>query len=132
MLYKVFMGETFADEPDRVGIIAARSLQSAAVKLYNQIGPRWLSGEYALHSREMDWEDPSEARVTCYSTGKDGKSGVDVYRIVPHVDSPDMLLFLLEDGRDVFSERLYETVRVNVPIDLPKIEREDFYDAENK
>ena len=47
MLYKVFMLQSFADEGDRIGVIAANSMEEAIAKLraYNEENCDWGSYE---------------------------------------------------------------------------------------
>lgn len=100
MLFKVWTTESFAEEPDRIGVIAAASLDSAIKKL-----KAW-SLEGLAESDYKQLEDAETVRGTGYATvtfqlmDANGDVGQDSYMLVPH-EGP--LLFLAEDWRSVFS-----------------------------
>lgn len=101
MLYKVCMAETFAEEPDRVGVIQADTMVEAVLKLrlwvdasewgdYSRVGDPIvkLLGTHALlkyESRDQEFD--------C--------SGADEFIVTPISEEPFM--FLIEDWPYVFN-----------------------------
>ena len=111
MLFKVFTTTNFADEPDRCGVIEAKSLHNAVERLL-----RWSLedcdwGDYEPVNEPLpDFKD--EPLITYERDGTvtvayrvremgTGEIGEDVYFIRPVGD--DALMFLAEDWKSVFA-----------------------------
>ena len=103
MLFKVFMMDNLAEQPDRIGVIETTTIQDAASRLI-----QW-------NAEEVDWADyvpseptieilgPDEARV--FYRVKDmvddkEREGSEVYVIRPI--GSDIFMFLAEDWKLVF------------------------------
>lgn len=100
VLFKVWAEHAFADEGDRIGIIAASSLKEAVDKFiaYQKEDCDW--GEYSLKGEPEARMGEAIAYVKYESQDPDGRRGTDSYVIVPQAS--DLLIFLAEDWRSVF------------------------------
>lgn len=100
MLFKVWVTEHFSDEPDRIGVIAAASLDNAIEKLQAWSLEGLAESGYERLSDAETVGGPDFATVTFQLLDTDGVVGQDCYMLVPH-EGP--LMFLAEDWRQVFS-----------------------------
>ena len=100
MLFTVCMGETFAEEPDRVGIVQADSLIEATSKLR-----MWAEttdwGDYSRLGDPLVQDQAGSVRVQYRLQDPDGGDGFDEFIITPI--SGDTLMFLVEDWPYVFN-----------------------------
>ncbi len=99
MLCQVFMGQSFADEPDRVGLIAAPTLESAvqALRGWCELDCDW--GVYEPTIPPMVVYEKDLAIVT-YQSSFGQVIGADEYIIVPQ--ELDHVFFFAEDWRETF------------------------------
>ena len=100
MLFTVCMGETFAEEPDRVGIVQADSLIEATSKL-----TMWVEttdwGDYSRLGDPVIQNQTGSVMVRYKSQDPDGADGFDEYIISPLLG--DAFMFLVEDWPYVFN-----------------------------
>lgn len=100
MLYKVCMGETFAEGPDRVGIIQADTLVEAAEKLREWVDTSdW--GDYSRVGEPSTNILETHAFVRYESRDPEGDCGVDEFIITPIPEG--VFMFLVEDWPYVFN-----------------------------
>ena len=100
MLFKVWATESFADGPDRIGVIEAQSLDNAIEKLKAWISESLAETDYEQLSGAAIAGGPGSATVTYRLRDVDGDLGQDSYMLVAH-EGP--LMFLAEDWRLLFS-----------------------------
>lgn len=101
MLYKFCTMESFADEPDRIGVIQADSIEEAAARLirWNKEDQDW--GDYTILGEPKVETTPDQATVTYNVHAQDTEEqGKDSYVIRPI--GSDILSFLAEDWKQVF------------------------------
>ena len=99
-LFKVCMGATFAEEPDRVGVIQALDLAAAVRQL-----EEWVDGEdWGGYSQvgEADIQVSTDLATVRYeSADPDGGNGIDEYQVRP-IREGWTFMFLVEDWPYVF------------------------------
>ena len=100
MLFKIWNTDHFADEPDRIGVIAAESLDNAIHKLKVWHVESLEGTDYYYTEDGVIDEVIGFTTVTFEMMDADGDVGQDCYTLVPH-EGP--LMFLSEDWRQVFS-----------------------------
>ena len=101
MLFKVWATEAFADEPGRIGVIEAESLDAAIESLKAWSSESLVETDYEQRSGAETVQGVGYASVTFpLRDVQDGSVGQDSYMLVPH-EGP--LMFLAEDWRHLFS-----------------------------